>query len=448
MEAFLRLEINQTLLLTVSSFKGSYGSGKSVAAQKMLEDFAKGSSSAIIYAITWDPYSLLFAEMEELCCTLRHHVNKNVKIICKSLVDISEDQGSKNLLSLPACLEYLSSLHEDPINLLVEELDPELITKADAEAINNIIDTSESYKNSLITFVLQSINKERVTLTEEDSFNHNINIIDDITSMKVHNLQKTMRHTKEVHEAIDIAQTCISSANNIYVQHSHEDIQLRDQKSMNLSKQRKPKQHNLTTDIVDVVGDSTVVSDSSKSDSPDSVSRDQELDEMKPVLEIHPNIDYLAKIFDTDHSLETNGTRLETSYSFPVNMGCGHNISDEKPCLIRMKPKIRNKNIDSINTLASIFYECLPPRPNRRSLVIINDLKLAELIILALKANIGIDVLEYLHKLKNEFPSSKVKKEVYKEWKDNKKCILVTDSRGACGLQHDKVEIALLLITF
>ena len=416
------------------TFKGSYGSGKSLVAQDILERFLKKNISGVFYVITWDIYSLLFAELFELCNVLRHQGDTNVQLICKSLLDISEEKGSSKPLTLPECLSYLSSIQDGDINILIEELDPELITKIDSEAINSIINASESYKNSLITIVLQSINKERVTITNEGSFSHNVNTVDELTSMKVYNLKTTMRYTKEINKAINIAQACVSSANNIYLQQGQEDIRSKNEELMNSSKQRGPTQYNQSPDAVE---------DSIKSDVK-SAPRDQLLVEKKSVFEVHPNIDSIAKIINADHSHGANGTRLETSYSFPNNVGCGHNISNEKPCLIRMKPEFKNKNIDSINTLASIFDECLP-RWNRRSLLIINDLKLAELILSAFNV-IDIDVLEYLFKLKNEIPSSEVKRNVYKEWKNNNDCILVTDNRGACGLQHDKVEIPLLLI--
>ena len=258
-------------------FKGSYGSGKSLVAQNALERFLKKNNSGVFYVIAWDVYSLLFAELVELCNVLRQQGNTNVELICKSLLDISEEKGSSKPLTLPECLSYLSSSHSGDINIVLEELDPELITKTDAEAINNIITTSESYKNSLITFVLQSINKERVTLTEEDLFNHNVNTIHELTSMKVYNLKATMRYTKEINEAIDIAQKCISSANNIYVQQLHEDHLSQAAQSMIKSKQREPKKEYFSTRSPDT--------DSNKSDFTTPVSSDQELHEKKSVLE-------------------------------------------------------------------------------------------------------------------------------------------------------------------
>ena len=416
---------------------GPFGSGKSLIGQNLLQSYLENpDNKGVYYVITWDAYSLMYCELKDVCCALEESKKNDVEVICKSIVDISTEKGSSRLLSLPECLEYLSTLHQGDVNVMIEEFDPEYITDQVAQDVNRLMNSLECYKNAFFTLVLQSIKKKRWTVTSAGLFDHCTSSLDKL-DMEIYELPKTMRFTKQIHESVQKSQLTISSEENIYIK--PEDL---NRSSSVVSSSFDPKISQPPSIVLkkkpeDLNRSGSLVSSSFHMEEP-KISQQPSI-VLERHFEIHPNTDSMAKICSVEHTLNTDKDSLKTRFEFPGSKGCGHAISDQKPRLIRIPSGLRAFNVKSINTIISLFRKIFP-KWRRRCMFLINELELAKLISSAFKA-LNIEPLEYLHNLRQEHPSSDVKEKVYLEWKNTKNCILLTDNRGSCGLQYDKVGL-------
>lgn len=380
-------------------------------AQKLMKNFLQNPNNhGNLYVITWDEYSLLFVSMEEYYNKLAIEMQKNkINIVCTNIVDISE--GRKDLFTLSGLFEHLEGLHDgQPVHVLLDEVDPEKLREEDVVTLNSLMQRP-TYKDSTLVIVLQSLDKER-TINNDITQSFDLKtMLRSLTSFHVHQLRTTMRCTNKLHAVIESSQDSIRKENvNIYQQSSTD-------KKSNLV--LDPPQDPAPPSPTDNKNQQTTLAYLAKK-SPETVQC----------------IDKLARLANTQvsqHTMEEEKKNVMTTrFTYQHAEECGTNIDGSLPLLVRLEEDV------SLRKLASAIHHFIRSF-DRQALFICNKDSLVQKIKITLK-ELKKQYVEYLHHTEmGKYPTSHMKRKVYKQWKE-KNCILITDNRGICGLQHEKVR--------
>lgn len=367
----------------------------------------------VLYAITWDALSLMSVELQEYCQNHKPNSSK-VEVICGSIVDILPDNGA-NLLSLPRFLEFILLKHQQSekkkIYVVVDEFAPTCLTEKDLKDMQSLSNI-EGYNDLTISICLQSLTKER-TLNGDANYIRR-NFFPQCKEIKEYPLPRRMRCTVRVHQLVEYTQQLISSKFESIYQVRH-DIS-RDLSNEDTVDSEPPAKRRMTS------------SDSSATLHNAFTSGNQ-------------NLDKLAKFGGIGNGSSVSGDTcplLKTTFSFAENQGCGHSIDGKVPIVVRLAASIDQ---DPVSLLASTIDHFLQQQSwKKQALFICNDHSIALQTQAALNA-LRETCVSYLHAHEPTLPTPEKKQGVYRKWKSDKNAILLTDNRGSCGLQHEKVTI-------
>lgn len=410
--------------------------------QKIIEKvYESPDITGVIYAITWDEYSLMFAELHSFCEKIRKP-NQSRDLICTNIVDISEEKGVESLLTLPGVVEYLSEKHRlqnQKVHIFVEEFDPESVTELDLEALNQMLGEKECFADSYFVLTIQSLSKNRTSCVDrsllfgvfprQNSVDHKTDNMDHLMGVQIYHLPKTMRFTKTAHELIATSQQIISNKANIYAKPVRSNWIRGNSKKTNQNGERTSPTESM------FIGHGIPSQSTLSSFSGESLQEE-------PKIKIPLKTDKIGKILMEGEdgmastSVEKAENFIRTTFTYTEHNGCGHGICGAKPSLVRLPEKYNGYTVESINAMASVLQTILPTFS--RSLMICNDSGISKLLRASLRPH-KVQVLNYLHNLNRQYPEGKYKIDTYAKWKQGLNTVLLTENRGACGLQHEKV---------
>ncbi|MEO0686315.1 MAG: hypothetical protein AAFY76_15080, partial [Cyanobacteria bacterium J06649_11] len=157
-----------------------------------------------------DEYSLHHVLVDEHCAKVSE------QIVCKSVVDVSLENGSSNrLLSLSECLEVIQKRYPGKkIDVVADELDGEDLNEEEMKKLKDKLE-SPQFVSSRFILSLQSCQKERA-LEQFGTLKHKTKLNLETLGIKIYELEKSMRFTRNIGDTVTNSLEKVEKKPNIY----------------------------------------------------------------------------------------------------------------------------------------------------------------------------------------------------------------------------------------
>ena len=405
---------------------GGYGCGKSILIHQQIQRYQEKDDSILVY-LGMDEYSLHQVLVDEHCAKVSEQLNH--QIVCKSVADVSLENGSSNrLLSLSECLESIQKDYPDKkIDVVVDELDGEDLNEEEIKKLKEKL-KSPPFASTLFYLSLQSCQKKR-------QLEHNKKREETTTSLdqleiEVFRLEKTMRFTTNIGITVSNSQKKVEAKPNIYFcnlptrTEIKTDLKQKHQSELN----ETPQRETCSVSPVFAIGE-----EDRKIDYLSGTSAFLNPGE-KPKLSSSMKIptmkmdSYLKNFVGNKNS----STKVTSHFEYFKAMGSGVNIQGKKPNFMRILDKT------SVSSLA-FFIRKLYEREDK-IMIICNTRDMITLAKAALET-VKLSYVEYTNSVRNlPAPPTLEKKSILYEWRNNAQ-VLLTDCRGCRGMECQEVKL-------
>ncbi|XP_057299780.1 uncharacterized protein LOC130630333 isoform X1 [Hydractinia symbiolongicarpus] len=314
---------------------GNFGSGKTLVGVYQLQALLElATKETVIYYISWSDTSPLTTDVKRFLFSILQlevsceddiaeyfHVGK-VSVYVKRIDELSQMFGLLYIPSLSYLLDLLLEKHYDVIvHLIIDEFDGESLDMQEAVAIRERLE-SDQMTRSCILLLPHSLEKRRTFVNygekqQHQKYNYKI------TGMKVFELKKCMRITRNICEILKVFQEEACQKISIIKHQELPAINSKETTEKNVPGAMKKKS----------VGRPSIPQP------PSTVTETQE-PETKPtekeiLYERTMEIDYIASKIDTSHF--SGNIKTETSYVYRNFKIIGHNIDGQLPLSINIK---------------------------------------------------------------------------------------------------------------
>ena len=338
------------------------------------------------------------------------------KIVCKSVVDVSLEAGSSGrLLSLTECLNEIQKCHPcKQIDIVVDELDGEDLKEEEVVKLKQILELP-AFKSSMFYIALQSCQKKRQIehngRVEKETKTH----YEDL-GIEIFQLQKAMRFTSNIWNAVTSSQEKVEEEPNIY--------------SCNLPKQAeiKVRPHYESCPVArtpKVKADIGVDEVRQRSGSTGRMEQNSapKLSSMDvPTMKIDSSFRY--------SEVGESSTKIISRFEYFKSNGSCVNIKGKTPRLLRLNDE---KSVQPLAYFLEEYCQC-----EDKMMLICNTKDLIDLSKAALQT-VGLSYVEYTDSIRG-LPAKATfeKKSILKEWRGEKQVLLV-DCRGCRGMECQEV---------
>ena len=460
---------------------GGFGSGKSVVGQEIVKRcYAKAlklQEKSILYYICCDHFSLFQCEMQEFTNRLKKDSNinslnkgsnSNVKIVCKSLLELWRNVTKEEKISLPKLLQYYSKKGNVKVNFVLEELPGEYVQEKDANQLKKLF--SSHLKKSLVVFIPKSIVKNRYLNIDGEKQILESNFFDEEKiGMKIITLETSMRVTECIQSLIDSAQDTIRNAITVLFQpnngldqlskinsahekynESNSNIDTLDDSKCVVSAQDNVMKSNAVLDqqIRDSIEESTKtikqfenrdVHATHITTPTEHKLKVQPKDNATTVIGYHDDdLDQGAKIIANLQKDDESKNFMETKFDFKSGV-IGHSFKGEIPQIIFLP--ILNLTEERSAKILSVVLEKICFNIVRKTAVICNNMQEVGLVAYAIDIIENYQAVVYSPHLQKHNPEIKEKKKVFQKIKGNALHVLVADSRAMCGAESEAVIV-------
>ena len=420
-----------SILIGIHSYVvGPYGSGKSLCAQKIIQNITSElvDDSRIVFFLNLDPHTLFQCEMEKFCSEI-----SNEYLVCKNILEISMEAGLPKLLSLSECLNVLAKQYPTKtIDVVAEEIDGQYLDDQQAVNIKTIFKSQPCYQQANVVFIFQSMDKLRTSVDRP----HNGHQFE-ATGMRQFILEETMRFSNNIQKVSSTAQKVISKMKSTFYlpkADSKKSPQINRRDERRQSSQQS--QHYSNTEVPS--NSYTHVPFYARSNNEDSpttsfVGHTESQQTISPPNDTFlrsADLETLAKVSNLTEDVEP----ITTEYKYLDSIS-RHGIDGKPLILFRVNPNIK----ECTNQVSTFLNTNCYANGQYASLMIFISTDRLNLVQKALDA-CNLKTCTYFNESRVELLlSSKQKLELFKEWQDSES-ILLTDSAGCRGLEHDKVS--------
>jgi len=300
--------------------KGSFGSGKTIAAQQLIKLVVYNLSDLeFVYYIFHETSSAYVLEMIKLVNTFK---TKNV-IACKISDLVDSDK------SLSSVFQHLLQKHEGrTVHVFIEEFDGEILDKEEVDKIVLVL-KNNTFANSHIVLVSQSMESDRFEIQDKDRLHYDkyqFEKLSELAHFKFFDLSYLLRSSLHITNIIDVAIPILKKALIQSV------LPKPDIKSLNRTTPGLKGDLNIT-----LLSTHNSANFSQPLEQENSLPLKGKLNSEKPndskaaSAQFAINIDKLLKYFTiNEHQYELK-TKLESSYKYIGKRDTGHTVKGSKP---------------------------------------------------------------------------------------------------------------------
>ena len=364
-----------------------------------------------------DEYSLHQVLVDEHCAKISERLKQ--KIVSKSVVDISLEAGSSSrLLSFTECLaEIQKSYPGKQIDIVVDELDCEDLNEQEVVKLKNILELP-AFKSSMFYLALQSCQKKR-QMEHNGKVERETKICYKDLGIEIFELQKTMRFTSSIGDAVTNTQEKVEGKPNFYPCNVPKQTNIRRGNKDRVLSAAPPHQ---VEDVI-AVNQSYFEYNADSVDPADENQTHSKASSMKvPTMKMDSSFRY--------SEVEESSTKIISYFKYIKSNGSGVNIQGEKPRLLRLN---NNKSVQRL----AYFLEKHCQREHKMMLIC-NTEDLINLAKAALQT-VGLTYVEYTDSIRGEPARASLrKKSILGKWRDDKQVLLV-DCRGCRGMECQEV---------
>ena len=412
--------------------RGGFGCGKTIIAVALLKKISeKLKNNEKLYFICHDARSEMLDDMtkgaqkgDNANVTLFH--NKQGRSLSEIMKEILEKKEST-----------------EKVNFLVDEYDGEDLDESEAKSLNELF--NESLKEMLVVLIVQPIEKERFI----DNIFQNRNRFDQLENMKPFELKRVMRNSIEIHDLVQLTKGVIQKKTDFV--HEEDNIEQKrtiEQKAEShgffrrLTKNMKSRE--FRTKLPEPPSDITAESLSRRKDSHKYPKEKLELDEAETVpasvkrthdadARKYPKenlsipklgLDEAQAVSGFNQRTSNKGARITSEFLFAAVDKTGHKISSKKPTLFELGGK---SHFQKIQSLIAIFQK--------------RQIQKSKQVILHFDTGVNEIPGNLFFTFEHHFQiQGKVTKN-YKEFKSQKKTVLVCSYPNFRGLEHPKITV-------
>ena len=363
--------------------------------------------------------------VDEHCAKISESLKQN--IVFNSVLDVSLNAGSSSrLLSFTECLEEIQKSYPDKqIDIVVDELDSEDLNEKEVVKLKQILELS-AFKSSMFYISLQSCQTKRQLehnrKVQKETKSHYKDL--GIEIFKIFELQKTMRFTSNIGNAVTSSQEKVEEKPNIYPcnlpyqaeikeRHQYESVLVATTPEVKVDfSVNKVEQRSGNADIIEQNGAN-----------PEDNRSKPKLSSMEvPKMKMDSSFRY--------SEVEESSTKIISHFEYFKSNGSGVNNKGERPKLLRLN---NEKNVQPL----AYFLEKHCQREGKMMLIS-NTKDLIDLAKAALQS-FGLTYVEYTDSIRG-LPAKTTlsKKSILDEWRKEKQVLLV-DCRGCRGMECQEV---------
>ena len=477
--------------------RGAYGSGKSIVGKEIVRLIClTNKPRTLVYYICLDKYCLLDYHMRnDVKNDLMLTNQSNVDIIVTNILDLIEEYGFYKVSSISLLLLWLCYKKGDDYNeihFVIDEVDGECITSQEASDLQNLFQTNNVLKDSIVVLLIQPMEKHR-RFAGSNPKSHDSNCFD-IEGMKKFQLDRSMRNTMQINEVLKVAQFEINKEPNEYdhgavqikqgrkgvkltqvtedigffsqdidysvnqdeEKHNQDEIRivnLTEDLDMLTEKMEEPnenhdavqiKQDRKIVKLTQVAEDIGFVSQDigSVGQGAHSVNQDEEKHNQDQIkINVADDVDVLAEKIDAARRGKSSVTTV-TDFIYNGKCFVGHSIAGPKPLVVFLNEPYTEDSLLFVNKVLAVFLkdviesEVISPR-----VVICNDiqgLKLLERIFSLLK---NVNSVTYAPWMLQKLATKEERDQVNTKMADG--YVLLTDNKGFRGMEEEEVLILL-----
>ena len=398
---------------------GGYGSGKSIVAMGQIQELIKKDDKANvkIFYICYDVKTLHMTEMKHFVKSLK--IPRNVEVITKTISELCED--FKIFSNVPPISKLLPVLVQHPghiVHFVIDEFNCESLDNAEAQALKNLLATSENLQTSTVVLVAQSMENRRVYNSyDQKSINHESYKYKE-TGMEVIHLSKCIRNSRYIFMFNNSLQEALSQEKNIF----HHPV---------LPRSTDIKESAATSRSTDIKENATTtVAEEVMSSGGNLQSIDANTTKFKELT----TMEDLALSLTPDLCSSTVNT--ETRYEYQLCDDVWHNIDGSMPVLLAFESKPSHEEEYVTKLAISIEHLCFLKK--NHALFLANTRKgrlTLEKVLYCLEKHF------ILYNSDSDWNIIENNENVLEEIPDINECNLITDYQGCRGLQADQVVV-------
>jgi len=327
--------------------KGSFGTGKTVVAQKILKLVANSSQRLeTTYYIMHDSDSGFVKEMEKLATAL----NKENVTVCKRSDLVKETN------SLSSILEHLLANNKGKIvHVFVEEFNAEMLDKSEVEKLKILLE-HEEFKNSHIVIVAQSIESKRIesvdTFERKSLETYQYEKLKEETDFEIFHLSYLLRSSKYINDIVNVAIPILEEAKikstipnfNSGLSFSSDDP--------TTSSNTRILNDNLKEDE-NLIHTSKVTK--SQKDNHDEIYKQENTIEDSDVITSYDDTSKFLKHCTISADKYSSKREIESNYTFVGKRETAHNVKGKQPVIYYPFQKETKEFMDQIFCLAELF---------------------------------------------------------------------------------------------
>ena len=387
---------------------GGYGCGKSIIVHQQIQRYQEKENSILCY-LGFDEYSLHQVLVDEHCAKISESLKQN--IVFKSVLDVSLNAGSSSrLLSFTECLEEIQKSYPDKqIDIVVDELDSEDLNEKEVVKLKQILELS-AFKSSMFYISLQSCQTKRQLehnrKVQKETKSHYKDL--GIEIFKIFELQKTMRFTSNIGNAVTSSQEKVEEKPNIYPCNLPYQVEIKES-------------HQYESVLVARSGDADIIEQNSAN--PEDNRSKPKLSSMEvPTMKMDSSFRY--------SEVEESSTKIISHFEYFKSNGSGVNNKGERPKLLRLN---NEKNVQPL-----AYFLGKHCQREGKMMLISNTKDLIDLAKAALQT-VGLTYVEYTDSIRGVPAKTTLsKKSILDEWRKEKQVLLV-DCRGCRGMECQEV---------
>ena len=406
---------------------GDYGVGKSVLAQKKLEQIAAQlKEGEICYVVNYDSKSCYTVDMEN-----------DLRTFCPANYD--KIRIKRNLANLKLSEIFDSILREvddsiNSIHMICEEFKGEDLSKSEVKSLKHYLQQDNRFKNSVVWILVQSIMKERVDYHSienvYESHKSDANMFFELEDvMTKEELTYVMRTSVQINRLAKVTQEYLTDKQNKYIYSDHTALEDTyelepadkflpvcgfDNRVTFMKLEGNEKEELQKLDVENNVNSSD-----------DLTYGQNEVENIQsPTLVSFPSdLDDAYKQIHKEASSNTGNQLTETNYVFMEDSKIGHNIETDLPRLF--KPLQFEDEFDNIMSFRAVLEELGIGR--KKTVILHFESEVPSILLNTLK-----------------FISTKVAFDVekFKKGKDSK-CLLISNYNYVRGMECENIIILL-----